>query len=176
MSEVTLRDGSRVIVRPVRPEDKPLFVEGFERFGEDSRYRRFMGMKKRLSDQELAFFSEVDHHDHEALVGLDVECGAGVGVARYIRLGAGDAAEAAVAIVDVWQGRGLGGLLLARLAARAHEEGIHRFRAWMLSESRDMLHLFEKLGDLRVVARDGDSVEIEVALEAARIRRPAGAR
>jgi L-amino acid N-acyltransferase YncA len=90
-----------------------------------------------------------------------------VGVARYICLqGAADTAEAAVAIVDDWQHRGLGGALLSRLAARAREEGVRRFRAWMLAESRDMLHLFERLGPLRVRAREGDTVEIEVDLDA----------
>jgi GNAT superfamily N-acetyltransferase len=170
MSEVALRDGSRVIVRPVQADGKQRLLEGFERFGEQSRYRRFMGIKKRLSDEELAFFTEIDHHDHEALVAVDPESDLGVGVARFIRL-SGDAAEAAVAIVDEWQGRGLGGLLLSRLAARAREEGVDRFRAWMLGESRDMLHLFERLGEVRVLAREGDSVEIEVPLSS-----PSGAR
>jgi GNAT superfamily N-acetyltransferase len=164
---VTLRDGVEVVIRPVVPDDKPLFASGFERFGEQSRYRRFMGMKKRLSEEELAFFSEVDHREHEALGAIDPASGDGVGVARYIRMpGDPEAAEAAVAIVDAWQHRGLGGALLHRLAGRAREEGIHRFRAWMLSESRDMLRLFERLGSLRVVAREGESIEIEVELEA----------
>jgi L-amino acid N-acyltransferase YncA len=79
-----------------------------------------------------------------------------------------------VAIVDAWQGRGLGGALLTRLAARARAEGVRRFRAWMLAESRDMLHLFDRLGELRVLAREGDSVEIEVELKA--VSSPAGAR
>jgi GNAT superfamily N-acetyltransferase len=163
MSEVTLRDGGRVIVRPIQADGKQRLLEGFKRFGEQSRYRRFMGMKKRLSDEELTFLTQVDHHDHEAIVAVDAESGVGVGVARYIRL-SGDAAEAAVAIVDAWQGRGLGGVLLSRLAERALEEGVGRFKAWMLGESRDMLHLFGHLGEVRVLAREGDSVEIEVPL------------
>jgi GNAT superfamily N-acetyltransferase len=167
METVGLRDDAEVIIRPVEPGDKALFAAGFERFGQESRYRRFMGMKKRLSERELAFFSEVDHHEHEALGAIDVVTGEGVGVARYIGMpGDPEAAEAALAIVDAWQHRGLGGALLSRLAARAREEGIRRFRAWMLSESRDMLRLFERLGPLRVIGRDGDSIEIEVELEA----------
>ena len=64
---VRLRDGTEVIVRPVRAEDKPLFVAGWERFGEQSRYRRFMAAKQQLSVDELAFFTELDHVDHEAI-------------------------------------------------------------------------------------------------------------
>src|SRR4051794_7507470 len=62
---VRLRDGRQVLLRAVRPEDKPLFARGWERFGDDSRYRRFMGAKQRLSTSELAFFTELDHIDHE---------------------------------------------------------------------------------------------------------------
>src|SRR5215210_1510276 len=52
---VTLRDGAQVVVRQIVPEDKPLFVAGWERFGETSRLRRFMGIKERLTVEDLAF-------------------------------------------------------------------------------------------------------------------------
>src|SRR5689334_25315912 len=61
---VDLPDGSEVLVRPVRPEDKPLFVAGWQHFGEESRYRRFMGHKTALSPRELELFTELDHVDH----------------------------------------------------------------------------------------------------------------
>jgi hypothetical protein len=82
---VGLRDGSSVLVRPVGPDDKPLFVAGFARLGEESRYRRFLAAKKRLSDDDLAFFTEVDHHGHEALGAVDPTTGEGLAVARYLR-------------------------------------------------------------------------------------------
>jgi len=77
-----------------------------------------MGHKKPLADEELAFLTKVDHHDHEAIGALGADGTCGVGVARYLRLGPGVAA-AAVAVVDDWQRRGVGGLVLERLAARA---------------------------------------------------------
>src|SRR2546423_7845767 len=80
-----LRDGSRVLIRPVMASDKPLFVAGFERFGEDSRYRRFLAPKKALSEPELALFTEIDHHGHEALGAIDVQNGQGVWGARLTR-------------------------------------------------------------------------------------------
>jgi GNAT superfamily N-acetyltransferase len=162
---VTLKDGSRVVIRPVTPEDKPLFAEAFERFGEESRYRRFMSFKRRLSPEDLAFFTEVDHHDHEALGAIDPETGEGLGVARYVREPDDPtAAEAAVAVVDAWQSRGLGGTLLERLARRATEEGISHFRASLFTSNRGMLHLFEDLGEMRHVSREDDVYEIDVAL------------
>jgi GNAT superfamily N-acetyltransferase len=80
-----------------------------------------------LAESELAFFREVDHHDHEALRALDAETGDGVGVARYIRLHSSSAAEASVAVIEAWQGRGLRGVLLERLAAPTWAEGVERF-------------------------------------------------
>jgi hypothetical protein len=98
---VDLPDGSEVLVRPVRPDDKPLFVAAWERFGEESRYRRFMTVKKRLSPSELAHLTEIDHVDHEAIAALDPRTGAGLGVARYIRNARRpETAEAAVAVID----------------------------------------------------------------------------
>src|SRR5215217_8748755 len=100
---VDLPDGSEVLVRPVRPEDKPLFAAGWERFGEESRYRRFIGHKTALSPRELEFFTELDHVDHEALGAIDPRTGEGLGVARYMRnADRPESAEAAVAVVDAW--------------------------------------------------------------------------
>jgi GNAT superfamily N-acetyltransferase len=162
---VGLKDGSGVLVRPVTAADKPLFVAGFARLSEESRYRRFLAAKKRLSGDELAFFTELDHHGHEALGAVDPATGEGLGVARYVcdpaRHGI---AEAAVAVIDDWQGRGLGRVLLERLAIRAHDEGIRHFSASLLVENRAMLALFERLGAVHVTGRDGGTEEVDVHL------------
>jgi GNAT superfamily N-acetyltransferase len=117
---VRLRDGSVVTVRPVRPDDRDLFRSGFERMSGESRYRRFMSHKKALSERELDFFTRLDHDLHEAIGALDASTGEGAGVARmHRRPDDPSIAEAAVTVVDDWQGKGLGGVLLERLTARA---------------------------------------------------------
>jgi RimJ/RimL family protein N-acetyltransferase len=167
-----LRDGSEVVIRPVTPRDRGLLLSGFARFGERSRRQRFFGVKVRLSEAELAFFTEVDHHDHEALGALDVRTGGGVGIARFVRLEPGGVvAEAAVAVVDDWQGRGLGRALLDALVDRAHEEGVERFRATLLRENRAMLAAFRRVGAVEVVHRELDELEICVELPVAQVRR-----
>jgi GNAT superfamily N-acetyltransferase len=144
---VGLKDGSSVLVRPVTSDDKPLFVAGFARLGEESRYRRFLAAKKRLSEDDLAFFTELDHHGHEALGALDPTTGEGLAGARYLRdPRRPDVAEAAIAVIDDWKKRGLGKVLLERLAIRAHDEGIRHFSASLLVENRAMLALFERVG------------------------------
>ena len=162
---VDLPDGSEVKVRQVRPEDKPLFLAGWERFGEESRYRRFMGYKTRLTTRELEFFTDLDHVDHEAIGATALRTGEGLGVARYMRLpDRPDTAEAAVAVIDAWQGRGLGGVLLKRLCRRATANGILRFRASLLTGNRSMLRLFERLGEVEVRGVDAGVMGIDVEL------------
>jgi RimJ/RimL family protein N-acetyltransferase len=125
---------------------------------------RFLGVKKELSAAELRYFTDVDHHDHEALGALDRAGGQGVGIARYIR-DAGDpqAAEIAVTIVDDWQGRGLGTELLAALSDRARQEGIRRLTALADAGNVAVAALLRNAG-ARLVRRGRGTVEYEITL------------
>jgi GNAT superfamily N-acetyltransferase len=163
---VALRDGSRVVVRPVCPDDRERLLAGFARLGSELRYPRFLAPMAELSVDDVTYLTQVDHHDHEALAALDAETGDdGVGVARFIRCAdRPDTAEAAVTVIDDWQGRGVGTALLERLAERAREESVTRFTALLLAENRDMLELLEGLGPVRVVDRQRGTVEIEAEL------------
>jgi protein lysine acetyltransferase len=163
-TNVVLRDGSRVLVRPVRSTDALLIAEGFARLSEQSRRMRFLGKKDELTAAELRYYADVDHRDHEALGALDPADGRGVGVARYVR-DADDpqAAEIALTIADDWQGRGLGTELLARLSHRAREEGIRRFTAVMASENVPMGMLLHSVGAVQT-GRNFGTVEYEIAL------------
>jgi nucleotide-binding universal stress UspA family protein/GNAT superfamily N-acetyltransferase len=159
---ITLRDGSRIVIRPIEPGDREGLREGFERLSPESRYRRFFSPVPRLSERHLDYLTQVDHHDHEALVAVEADGDAGVGVARYVRT-APDEAEPAMAVTDDWQGRGVGGRLLDELANRAREEGIARFRAPVLAGNREALGLLRRLGQTRE-SRIGSEVELEIEL------------
>jgi RimJ/RimL family protein N-acetyltransferase len=161
---VALRDGSKVLIRQVRSADAPLLADGFARLSPHSRRLRFLGIKKELSGAELRYFTDVDHHDHEALGALNHADGRGVGIARYIRHAEDrQAAEIAVAIVDDWQGRGLGTELLARLSARARSEGIHRFTALVAEDNTAMARLLRNM-NASLVDRSHGAAEYEVTL------------
>ncbi len=164
-ADLKLHDGSRIHVRAGRASDKPLLVKGLANLSAASRYKRFLAPVSQLSRAEIAYLTEVDHHDHEALVALDAASGEGVGVARFVRLeDRPDRAEAAVTVADAWQGRGVGTALLELLADRAREEGITHFRALLLARNQEMLGLLSGLGTVEVMDRQLGTVEIEIAL------------
>jgi nucleotide-binding universal stress UspA family protein/GNAT superfamily N-acetyltransferase len=143
---ITLRDGSRVDIRPLEPDDRDALAEGFERLSPESRYRRFFGPVAQLRRRDLDYLTRVDHHDHEALVAVDAETGQGAGVARYVRTGP-EVAEPAIVVADDWQGRGVGSRLLDALADRAREEGIRRFDAPVLATNDDAIRALARLGE-----------------------------
>jgi len=162
--QIVLRDGSRVLIRPVQSADAPLLADGFARLSATSRWMRFLTPKKELSPAELRFLTDLDHHDHEALGALDHRDGRGVGVALYVRQ-ADDpwGADVAVTIVDEWQGRGLGTELLARLSDRAREENIRRFTALVAAENVAVGGLLRN-ARARLVGRESDTLEYEISL------------
>jgi RimJ/RimL family protein N-acetyltransferase len=160
-----LRDGAQIEIRPIGPDDREELAAGMRRLSPESRYRRFFTPASELSETQLTYLTEVDHHDHEALVALDPETGHGIGVARFVRSPAdAETAEVAVAVADSWQGRGVATALLDRLSERARTEGVRRFSADILAENRPMLELIGELGDAHVIERDRGTVAVVVDL------------
>ncbi len=161
---ITLRDGARVMLRSIAPEDGPLLAAAFERLSEESRYRRFFTRKSELSAAELAYFVDVDHRDHEAIIAIDPSSGEALGVARYIRLrDDAEVAEFAVTVVDDWQRRGLGRALMARLTYHARRAGVRRFSALVQSDNPNALALVKDAGATRQHSHTG-VVELVIEL------------
>jgi RimJ/RimL family protein N-acetyltransferase len=161
---ITLRSGHQVRIRAVRPDDGPGLAEAFEQLSETSRYRRFFSVKPHLSEQSLAYFTNVDHRDHEALVAVAPDSGKLVGVTRFIRdPREPDQAEVAVTVIDSWQRRGLGTALLHDLAQRAAEEGIRQFTADILAENQPMLTLAHRFGQAETTS-SGTTVSARIDL------------
>jgi GNAT superfamily N-acetyltransferase len=154
-----------ILVRPIEPDDKDALAAAFGRLSPESRYRRFLSPTSSLSDAELRYLTEVDHVDHEALVAVEPGGREGIGVARYVRLEeAPDVAELGVAVIDDWQGQGIGSLLLQRLAVVARKNGIERFSALILEENQPMLSLIHDLGAVTVGGHESGAVRLEVDL------------
>jgi RimJ/RimL family protein N-acetyltransferase len=161
---LTLRDGTRIAVRPIEPSDRDRLAAAFERLSPDSRYRRFFSPVAHLSDAQLDHLTRVDHRDHEALVALAPGEDRIIGVARFVRTRPGHA-EPAITVADDWQGRGVATALLARLVDRALDEGIGTFDAIVLSGNREAIEVLRRLGPT-VVDLQGPELALEVTLEA----------
>jgi GNAT superfamily N-acetyltransferase len=162
---IELRDGSRVRVRQGHSSDRDLLLRGFARLSKESRYRRFLAPKPELSEANIHYLTEIDHHGHEAMIALGEATGEGIGVARYVRDSERPAAaEVAVTVIDDWQGRGLGTLLLEVISARAREEGITTFTALMLATNHEMMDVIKALGPVRIVDQQAGTVEIEMPI------------
>jgi RimJ/RimL family protein N-acetyltransferase len=164
---ITLQSRQRVLVRALRPDDGPGLAEAFEQLSETSRHRRFFTVKPHLSERSLAYLTNVDHHDHEALVAVAPGSGRLVGVARFIRNPRERAqAEVAVTVIDSWQRQGLGTVLLRELARRAAQEGIRYFTAEILADNQPMLTLAHRLGPAEIT-HNGTTVSARIEVPAA---------
>ena len=143
-----LLDGRPVLVRAIRPEDKPTLRQGFQRLSPQSVYHRFFQAKKELSEAELRYLTELDFVDHVALLATLEEMGVelGIGVGRYIVMPGTGAAEVAFTVDEAHHGLGVGTLLLKHLARIARSQGLLEFRAYVLAENRAMLEVFENAG------------------------------
>jgi GNAT superfamily N-acetyltransferase len=163
VSGTRLRDGATILIRPIEPDDKAAIVSGFEKLSPESRYRRFFTPLDRLANRDLAYLTEVDHHDHEALI-AEGQHGEPLGVARYIRGADPEKAEVAVVVIDEWHGRGVATALLGRLADRAREEGVRVFTATILTENQSALGLMRQLGDPHRVGTPSTTIDLEMEL------------
>ena len=140
----TLRNGERVEIRALRPDDRTDLLAAVERTSAQSLYRRFFGAKRSFTEQEIAFFLNVDFVKHVALVAVPQE-GLIVGGGRYVVFEPGRA-EVAFAIVDDYQGRGIGRALMRHLVAIARDAGLVELTAEVLPGNAAMLKVFEKSG------------------------------
>jgi len=164
---VELRDRTRVHLRSIVPEDEPLLHEAVAAMSERTVYFRFFSPIKRMSDALAHRLAVVDYNDRFALVATSRRPNGKeriVGVARYDRARGTDVAEVAVAVIDEFQRRGLGGQLLAELARVARAHGIRSFSLIVLPENREMLGLLRKMGWIHQAKLNGGVYEISFDL------------
>ena len=159
-----LRDGRRIEIRALRPDDRPDVVTAVDHLSVKSLYRRFFGVRRHFSEREINFFLNVDFTSHVALVAVIREGGrpAIVGGGRYVVVRPGTA-EVAFTVVDKYQGQGIGAVLMRHLAALARGAGLKELIAEVLPENTPMLKVFEKSG-LKVETKTEDGV-VHVALQ-----------
>jgi GNAT superfamily N-acetyltransferase len=143
-----LADGTLVRIRPITRDDRERLRNGFARLSAESKYRRFLAAPAALSESTLDYLTRTDGWNHLALGAELAAPGAdtsyGLGIARFVRLEDDPTkAEAAVAVIDEVQRRGLGRLLLGELIRAAHERDVTTFVCHVLPSNepvKTMLH------------------------------------
>jgi RimJ/RimL family protein N-acetyltransferase len=150
-----LRDGSEIEICALRPADQQEMLAAVGRISIESLQRRFFVPKRHFSDKEIDFFMNVDFKDHVALVAEINENGRRVivGGGRYIMVRPGQA-EMAFAVVDAYQGKGIGAVLMRHLLAIARDGGLKELIAEVLPENAAMLKLFGRFGFRTVASND----------------------
>lgn len=168
-----LRDGRKVEIRAVKLDDRAGLLAAIERTSTKSLYRRFFAVKRYFSKTEETFFLNIDFYTHVALVAIVKENGLPVivGGGRYVVAQPGSA-EVAFAIVDEYQGQGIGGSLLRHLIALAREAGLQELIAEVLPENRPMLKVFEKSGLKTDTKRDGGIIHVTLRLSQGATEQP----
>jgi RimJ/RimL family protein N-acetyltransferase len=143
----TLRDAQRLDIRALRPDDRSEFLSAVDRIGPLSLYRRFFTAKSGFTEREKSFFLNVDFDKHVALVALIEEAGRRiiVGGGRYVIVSPGKA-EVAFVVIDQYQGKGIGSILLRHLAVIAQAAELKELIAEVLRENVQMLKVFERSG------------------------------
>jgi len=162
-----LSEGTKVHLRPIVPEDEVLLHEAVAAMSERTVYFRFLSPIKRMSDALAHRLAVVDYNDRFALVATTHRPTGSeriVGVARYDRAPGTDVAEVAVAVIDEFQRRGLGSILLTSLARVGRQHGIKTFQLIVLPENREMLSLLRRMGWIHQAKLSGGVYEISFDL------------
>jgi GNAT superfamily N-acetyltransferase len=163
--DVSLLDGTRVPIRPIRPGDAAALQRFHDRLSDRSVYLRFMGVMPHLSDAMAEYFTRLDGAQRVALVALDpAHTEEIIAVVRFDREPGTNRAEYAAVVADRWQGRGLGLSLTRRLIVEARRRGVCTLYALVLPENLRMLNLLHDLGLPERARFEGGVERIDVDL------------
>jgi acetyltransferase len=159
-------NGIELFIRPIRPEDGPLFIALFESLSAASIYFRFCGSMKALSPDMLYRLTQIDYDREMALVAIEGEPGRErmLGAARFIQSPNSENAEFAILIGDPWQGKGIGALLLEKLIPIGRERKLDKIWGYVLPENTSMLRLGKKVGFTAAYCDDAGMYELTIDL------------
>lgn len=147
---VVLKDETRVVIRPIRPDDAPRLQEGFRHLSPETIYYRFLEATNEITDEQARQLTTLDYQKEMALVGTILEGDTEhiIGVARYALIGSDDpgVAETAVVVRDDYQGRGLGSLLYVHLIDYARQHGVLRFDAIVHQSNARIMKFIRRSG------------------------------
>jgi acetyltransferase len=158
----TLKDSSQVLLRPIKPEDEPLWHELLAACSQESRWFRFQYLFKQTTHEMAARYCFIDYDREMAIVAEVEEEGRRklAGIGRLVADADHQTAEYAVIVTDRWQGRGLGGMLTDYCLELAKNWGVGKVVAEMSKDNRRMLATFRSRG---FTIRAGPELDVAMA-------------
>ena len=160
-----LRDGTRVKIRAIRPDDKDRLLQAFRLLEKESVYTRFFSSRNDVTEVELDRAVNVDFDRHVAIV-VTIDRGQGeiiIASGRYLKT-AEHSAEVAFVVEEDYQGRGIAATLLRHLSEIAAKRGINQFEADVLAQNTSMLSVFKRCGFAMNQTRDGGVIHVTLSL------------
>ena len=152
-----LADGTRILIRPIRPDDRQIEQEFVRNLSNESKYFRFMSAVNELSEGMLNRFTRLDYGRELALIAVVTEEAheKEIAVARYVTNPDGKSCEFAIVVADAWQHRHIGRMLMICLMRAAHGRGRQLMEGLVLASNHKMLGLMHALG-FTVKSAEGD--------------------
>ncbi len=165
----TLKDGTPVLIRPIKPDDAAAHQEMVAGFSPQTRYFRFFSLREEITQEQLARFTQIDY-DREIAVIAEVEkdgAKISIGVNRLLYYPHIDEYEFAIVVTDEWQQSGAGYLLMDRLIHIAKDRGIKEIFGLVMRNNLNMMNFIKKFG-FRVVERELDVCRVGLDLTGSR--------
>jgi acetyltransferase len=162
---VTLRDETKVFLRPVKETDGPLLVEFFKKLSPSSVFLRFLSPLHHLPENLVYQFSHVDYKKDFGLVALlnTGDSSTVIGVGRYAYYAERERPELAVVVRDDLHGKGLGSILLMKVISIGKENGFSRFGATIDPDNQTIMNIFKRSGyDWKIYHKEPGVYYIEI--------------
>ena len=166
-SDWMMRDGTPVLLRPMRPEDEPLVSDFLKKCSEETIYFRYFRLIKKWTHEMLIRFTQNDYDREIGLMAISQPPAPEVmlGVCRLVMAADRANAEFAVIVADPWQGKGLGQKLLEEVIAIAREQGVQLLHGDVLAQNQPMLEMVRRLGFSLKKDPDGQTYGVEMKLQ-----------
>ncbi len=162
----TLRDGTPVLIRPIKPEDAAAHYEMVAGFSQQTRYFRFFSLREQITPEQMVRFTQIDY-DRDVAIIAEIERDGkkmSIGVNRLVYYPHSEEYEFAVVVTDAWQGSGAGRLLMEKLIYIAKDRGIPEIFGLVLRDNSSMMRFIKGFG-FKIVECEDDVFHIRLDLQ-----------